>query len=421
MSPGAAPGAGPIRFGTDGVRGPAGQWPLVPEGMQRLGRAIAAWAGEQAPSPVLVLGRDPRDSGPALAQALTEGLTQGGATVLDGGIMPTPAVSCAVAACGAAGGVVLTASHNPWQDNGIKVLAPGGGKLLDPRPVERWLDQAPRPGGGRVQPLVDPLEPWLRAMPALDLSGLRVLFDGAHGATALAGPRVLEQRGATLVLRGCAPTGRNVNAGVGALHPPDDLLGCDLGILLDGDGDRLLLIDPVHGPLDGDDLLWLLAGAESGPVVGTVMANAGLEAALDGRLVRVPVGDRFVAQAMAETGARVGGEPSGHLLIAGGPPTSCGLFTALSVLAATAGADGRPRLPLPVGGWTRWPQARADVRREGLPAHLAAADAARGAGLRVLVRASGTEPVVRVMVEGPDRTQAQSWCSRVVAELEAAG
>jgi len=183
-----------------------------------------------------------------------------------------------------------------------------------------------------------------------------------------------------------------------------------------------MLIDPVHGALDGDDLLWLLAGAdvEGGTVVGTVMTNAGLEDALGGRLLRTPVGDRFVAQAMARTGARIGGEPSGHLIIAGGPPTSCGLTTALTVLARSAQGDqGRPVLPLPVGGWTRWPQVSTSVPSTRDLQALRTVPQARASGLRVIVRYSGTEPVVRVMVEGRQAELARTWADRISAELTA--
>ncbi|MCB9777756.1 MAG: phosphoglucosamine mutase [Alphaproteobacteria bacterium] len=421
-----APSSPAIRFGTDGIRGPADVFPLDAEGMRRIGRAVAAWArslqatgADRGPgSGQLVLGRDPRESGPRLADALIAGLVDGGMVVLDGGVMPTAAVSCAVAARPGAIGAMLTASHNPWQDNGVKVMVPGGGKLLDPAPVQDRLSDPPAPGGGRVAVLADPLGPWRAALPEVDLHGMTVLFDGAHGATAACGPAALRALGATVVERGCAPDGRNINDGVGALHPPADLQGADLAICLDGDGDRLQLVDADGQGLDGDDLLWLLD--DGGPVVGTVMSNAGLDGALGGRLVRAPVGDRFVAMAMAEHGARIGGEPSGHMLLAGGPPTSCGLYTALAVLARHADAEGRPRLPLPRDGWTRWPQAGSKVPAEGPRRDLDAltsVQAARGAGLRVVVRYSGTEPVVRIMVEARDADLAAHHVACIRQEL----
>jgi len=405
-----------IRFGTDGIRGPAGSWPLDEDGARGIGAAIARWARVGDEAPLVIVGRDTRESGPALVAAMLEGLSRGGARALDGGVMPTAAVSCAVEAHGAQAGVVITASHNPWRDNGVKVLAPGGGKLLDPDPLEQEL-RSPGPDhpGGSIEPLADPLGPWLASLPRLDLTGLLLLVDAAHGAASQCAPAALESMGARLVRVGCAPDGRNINDQVGALHPPTELHGAALGICLDGDGDRLTMLVPGHGPLDGDDLLYLLD--DGGPVVGTVMSNAGLEAALQGRLIRTPVGDRHVALAMAEHDARVGGEPSGHLILAGGPPTSCGLYTALAVLARHADAQGRPRLPLPVDGWTRWPQARRNVAVRAPTVEVEAASQARAAGMRVLVRASGTEALVRVMVEGRDALLVEEAADRIAAAL----
>lgn len=409
-----------IRFGTDGIRGPAGLWPLDEAGARRIGAAVARWAATGDQPPVVIVGRDTRESGPALANAVLAGLAEGGANALDGGVMPTAAVSCAVADRGAQAGVVITASHNPWQDNGIKVLVAGGGKLLDPSPMERALNQ-PGPGrpGGRIAPLDQPLAPWLRCLPRLDLRGLTILFDGAHGAAALVAPDALEAMGARVIRVGCAPSGRNINHEVGALHPPDDLQGASLGICLDGDGDRLTMLVEGRPPLDGDDLLFLLD--DGGPIVGTVMSNGGLDAVLGERLLRTPVGDRFVALAMAESGARVGGEPSGHLILAEGPPTSCGLYTALAVLARHADPQGRPTLPLPLEGWTRWPQARRNVAVRGPAVEGEAARRAREEGMRVLVRASGTEALIRVMVEGLDAERVDQAAQAIAEELLGAG
>jgi phosphoglucosamine mutase len=395
-----------LRFGTDGVRGPAGTWPIDAAGATLIGRAIAAWSARGR----ILVGRDTRESSTPLAEALIEGLVSGGASVGDLGVVPTAAVSCAVVADSASGGVVITASHNPWTDNGFKVVDDRGQKLRDTASLSGWFSDPPLAPGGRRQPVDDPLRPWRDALPAVRLDGRRILLDGAHGAGAVCAAQVLSDRGATLERRGCAPNGRNINDGVGAMCPPTDLVGCDLGIALDGDADRLALTDPTHGVLDGDDLLWMLTRHATGVVVGTVMSNGGLETALEGRLLRAPVGDAHVAAAMATHRASIGGEPSGHIMFRDGMPTSDGLYTALRVLAA-AGAG-----PLPVAGWNRLPQAHRSVRGVACPTHLPAISAAEDAGLRVLVRPSGTEPVVRVMVEGDD---AEAWADRIAKTLPA--
>lgn len=395
----------PVRFGTDGIRGRAGAWPLDGPGMRRIGRAVA----EVARGTVLV-GWDTRASSEGLKDALTEGLVAGGVEVGLCGVLPTPALSVAVPALGAARGVMITASHNPWFDNGVKVLGPDGAKEPDEQGLETALaaDLADAPSPGTARLVEDPAGSWRRRLPRVDLRGLRVLLDCANGAASPHAPGVLEALGATVLRRATTPDGRNINDGCGALHPPQDLEGCDLAIALDGDGDRLTLVDAAAGALDGDDLLWMLAPAD-GPVVGTVMTNSGLERALGGRLVRAPVGDRHVADAIRRVGARVGAEPSGHVLFSDGLPSSCGLFTALRVLSG--GWPLGPRL-----GWTRLPSARRDVRvsaRRPLDTLRAPAEA-EARGLRVLVRASGTEPVIRVLVEGPD---AARWADAIALEL----
>lgn len=420
----------PIRFGTDGIRGPAGSWPLTEEGVRVMGRALAEHVREAGGGRILV-GRDTRESGEALAEAVLSSICEVGLEAVDGGIMPTAAVSCAVAGWGGApgydAGVVLTASHNPWQDNGLKILGPDGGKFQEQDALSARFAAVVGPLPSGCEPArTDAMGPWRAAMPRLDLSGLTVLLDAAHGAGAPHAPGVLEALGARVIRRGCAPDGRNINAGVGAMHPPDpsELGEAALALCLDGDADRIVLVDAVAGVLDGDDILWLLAAEAEGPVVGTNMSNGGLEAALGGRLVRAQVGDRHVAAQMRRTGAAWGAEPSGHVLFADGLPTGDGLYSALRVLQAVADEAGRPRLPLPVGGWERWPAVLKNHRYagqrpalEGLP-ELAAAQAA---GMRVVVRYSGTEPKVRVLVEGKGTGagSAEAWCDRIIAALAA--
>jgi phosphoglucosamine mutase len=394
-----------IRFGTDGVRGPAGTWPIDEAGARTIGQAMAAYCQSKD----IFVGRDTRESGPSLAAAVIEGLIAGGSTALDLGVVPTAAVSCAAALSPhSGGGIMVTASHNIWSDNGLKVVGGNGEKLHDTAGLAAFFDDVPPAEPGRVVVVPRPLLPWHSRLPDVDLSGLKILFDGAHGAAHACGPSVLEALGATVVRRGCSPSGTNINDSVGALHPPEDLQGCDLAICLDGDADRLVMVHPDRGVLNGDDLLWMLAGQGSGPVVGTVMTNGGLEAALGDRLIRVAVGDANVAAGMAQSGAKVGGEPSGHTMYEDGMPTSDGMATALEIFKRAQGG------PLPVEGWTRWPQAHRNVRDAVLPEALPPAVAAELEGHRVLVRASGTEPVIRVMVEGAD---AERWADRIADAL----
>jgi phosphoglucosamine mutase len=220
--------------------------------------------------------------------------------------------------------------------------------------------------------------------------------------------------GATVIQRGCTPNGTNINDGVGALHPPSDLQGCDLAICLDGDADRLTMVVPGWGTLDGDDFLWVLSQNTAGPVVGTVMTNGGLESALSGRLHRSAVGDHHVASLMTALGARVGAEPSGHILFSDGMPTGDGLYAALRLLR---GSSSAPRLLLPLAGWRRLPTVKRNIRFDGdrQPLDtLSTPHAAREAGQRVIIRYSGTEPVLRILVEGDS---APSWLDRIADEF----
>ena len=276
----------PIQFGTDGVRGPVGHFPIDPAGAAQIGQGIASWAASGKGARVVV-GMDSRLSGPDLAVALTQGLVRGGAEVRLAGVLPTAGVSALVAATDADAGVMITASHNPWTDNGIKVLGRDGTKPRDTAGLEAAFHHLKTAPGGKVVVVEAPAAPWRGAMPKPDLTGRCVLLDAAHGAASHLAPAVLEALGARVVRRGCAPDGRNINAGVGAMHPPTaadvQAAGADFAICLDGDADRVLFVDPDRGVLDGDDILWMLSGQVDGPIVGTVMSNGGLEAALAGR------------------------------------------------------------------------------------------------------------------------------------------
>jgi len=395
-----------IRFGTDGVRARVGDWPITPEGARRIGLGLGARVVDQdGPGATVLIGRDPRESGETLASEVARGLMETGARALHMGVVPTAAVSCAVARQQAAGGVMVTASHNPAHDNGIKVLARGGGKLSKSAAadLEARFDGAPeRVDGGSMGALDDPLADWRNWLPEVDLRGRTLVLDAAHGAGHACAPAALERLGAVVVRRGCAPDGHNINQGVGALHPPSAeevaASGAQLAICLDGDADRVLFVDPQHGLLDGDDLIWMMASRVDGPLVGTVMSNGGLGVALGDRLLRSKVGDANVAALMQSSGARVGAETSGHVLFSDGMPTGDGLYAALRLFAAVNG-----RLPLPSSGWSRWPVEKTNIRFSGprVPLErLTTRQEAEAAGNRTVVRYSGTEPKLRILVEG---------------------
>ena len=417
-----------LRFGTDGLRGPAHQWPLDEHGALTVGLGLARVLCAATPQPVVLIGRDTRESGPSLVQALARGLRSGGAEPIDAGVLPTAALSALCVTRGAAAALMVTASHNPWTDNGVKVLGADGRKCTFSAALEQAfdaIDAAALSACTGPAPLAadpDPLGPWRAAMPMVRLDGLRVMLDAAHGAASTCAPALLTARGAIVVTRGCTPTGRNINDGVGAVHPPSAdavrAAGCDLAICLDGDADRIALVDAEAGPLDGDDLLWLLCGTGNMPVGGTILCNGGLDAALGGRLLRSAVGDHALWQRMQSGGAPIGAEPSGHVLFTDGLPTGDGLYAALRVLLAVAGPDGRPRLPLPIGGWNRWAQASRTLpagRRPPLDA-LTSIPAAAAAGMRTVVRYSGTEPILRVQVEGP--SDPGPWAEAIAEEFQ---
>lgn len=401
-----------IKFGTDGVRGLAGQWPIDAAGAECIGRGVGTWTSGGR----VLIGRDTRGSGPTLQESLTNAMVACGSEVLDLGVLPTAAVSAAVAADPEAmAGVMITASHNPAHDNGIKVVGAMGEKLTNLPPLLEAMASPIPLEGGRSRPHPSPLTPWLARLPRVDLHGRRILLDAAHGAGSEAGRLALERCGAEVICIGASPNGRNINDGVGAMAPPTDLRGCDFAICLDGDADRLVMVDPIHGTLDGDDLLWMLCQRTDHVVVGTVMTNGGLAAALGDRFRRTGVGDAKVHAEMKRVGAPIGGEPSGHIIIADGMPTSCGIDTALRILAL-CGSE-----PLPVGGWTRLKQTMRNVRGKAVAHDLVELDRAKQQGLRVVLRASGTEPVVRVMVEGIGSEEMADAIVNALPDLPALG
>jgi phosphoglucosamine mutase len=440
-------------FGTDGVRGVA-NGDLTPE----LALAVASAAArvlvahDASHRPLAVVGRDSRASGEMLEGAVVAGLTSAGADVLLVGVLPTPAVAFLTAAYGADVGVVLSASHNPMPDNGVKLFAAGALKLPDE--IEAEIEAAveagprqPRPTGdriGRVRTADDAPQRYaahlLSAQP-VPLSGLRIVLDCAHGAAASIAPEVYRAAGAHVETIGCEPDGLNINDGVGSTHlaPLQAAVrrsGADLGIAHDGDADRCLAVDASGSVVDGDQLLAVCAIGlrEAGrlkneTVVATVMSNLGFHHAMRDAGIRVlttAVGDRYVLEALREHDLSLGGEQSGHIIFTEAATTGDGLLTALHLLARVV-QTGRPLAEL-AGVVRRLPQTLLNVRvgdrqavatSPAVAAAVADAESELGDAGRVLLRPSGTEPVVRVMVEAGTQEHADDVAQRIAAAVVA--
>jgi phosphoglucosamine mutase len=441
-------------FGTDGVRGLANQEPLTPEMAVRLGRAGAEHlGGQRGERGFMVVGRDTRLSGDMLEAAISAGICSAGVDVVQVGVLPTPAIAYLTQAWGALGGVVLSASHNPFDDNGIKFFAADGFKLPDAeedqleRTVRAGLSR-PAPTGraiGRIRPAPEGAEHYLAFLratlgSAASLAGLRIVLDCANGAAATVAPRLFEQLGAEVVVHAADPDGTNINERCGALFPEQAQAlvrrtGGHIGFCFDGDADRLIAIDETGAMRDGDFLLaictqdLLRRGELSAPcIVGTVMSNYGLEELLHRMgvaLIRAPVGDKYVLEEMRRSGAVLGGEQSGHIVFLSHATTGDGLLTALQLLRVMQ-TSGQPLSRLS-SVLTKYPQVLLNVRiRERfdpltVPEIQEACNQARawlaGAG-RLLVRLSGTEPVVRVMVEGRDPPTIQAAARHVAHVVE---
>ena len=443
-------------FGTDGVRGVANQEPMTPETVVKLGRAAAHVFKAPGERRSIVIGKDTRLTGYMLETALTSGITSMGVDVLLVGPLPTPGIAFITRSLRADAGVVISASHNSFEDNGIKFFSGDGLKLPDA--LEAQIEELILTGGidrirpgaheiGKAHRIDDAAGRYIEFAKAsfpkgFTLRGLKIVVDCANGAAYRVSPTVLRELGADVVPLNVAPDGLNINASCGSLFPEGlqravVAEGAQIGFAHDGDGDRVLTVDERGGLVDGDQMLALcaldmLAQGRLGcrTVVATVMSNYGLDVALREagiRLARTAVGDRYVLEEMLRFGYPLGGEQSGHLIFAEHNTTGDGLVTALQVLA-TLQRTGKPMSEL-AACMRRYPQVLLNVRvqrREelgGLPAVQAcirqAEQALAGTG-RVLVRFSGTEPVVRVMVEGPDEAVTGRWASAIADAIQAA-
>jgi len=448
-------------FGTDGVRGLAGGFPLDAATVARIGQALVRCLPLRGRPPRILVGRDTRESGPGIEEALVRGIESCGGSADRGGVLTTPAVACITRALGYDAGIVVSASHNPFRDNGIKIFSRDGFKLPDSVEIEienRVLDGDPEtgeggaaaatggPGTGHASPrlLQERYLEWLQGSIAEDASfaGRRIVLDCANGAASDLAPRLFRALGAEVITLHDAPDGRNINEGCGALHPErlaETVVGRDawLGLAFDGDADRCLPIDGAGRILDGDYVMYLAARdlqasgrLSGGTVVGTVMTNLWLEQAFGAegiRILRAPVGDKYVLEEMLRGGFVLGGEQSGHIIFLERATTGDGLLTGLLL------ADLLRRSRLDLAAWAATvrpcPQILVNVlvrERPSLDTHPSIgavireeADRLAGRG-RVLVRYSGTEPKVRIMVEGEPRAAIEEAVARLKQVIERA-
>ena len=445
-------------FGTDGIRGTVGQAPITPDFVLRLAHAVGRVLKQTESRPTVLIGKDTRISGYMLESALESGFNSAGVDVVLLGPLPTPGVAYLTRAQRASLGVVISASHNPFADNGIKFFSAKGTKLPDAWELEVeaalnespvWADSASL---GKTRRLDDAAGRYIEFCKStfssdLTLKGVKIVVDGAHGAAYHVAPMVFHELGAEVIPIGCAPDGLNINHDVGATHPQALVAavkahGAHYGIALDGDADRLQLVDHTGRLFNGDEILYLMvkerlsrggtvaskrAGEAVPGVVGTLMTNMAVELALKDKgieLVRAKVGDRYVLEELEKRGWLLGGEGSGHLLALDKHTTGDGLISALQVLQACM-RSGRTLAEL-LADVTLFPQILINVRLKPgqdwkasprLAEVTRAVEQELGEAGRVLIRASGTEPLVRVMVEAREATQAQACAQRIADTL----
>jgi phosphoglucosamine mutase len=437
-------------FGTDGIRGRVGEHPMTVDFALRLASSAARILAPDGGT--VLIGKDTRLSGYMFEAALEAGFVAAGVDVMLIGPLPTPGIAYMTRHFGCKFGVVISASHNPYEDNGIKFFDESGGKLSDEleERIETELDQPPVTRDSRNlgrATRVDRSRVQYQAFcastlpPGVDLSGLKLVIDCANGAAYKVGPRLLADLGADIVPIGSSPNGRNINDGCGSMAP--ELLQltvpgvrADVGIAVDGDGDRLVMVDSLGRIVDGDQLIYIMARARKqqgtlvGPIVGTVMSNFGLEVALRDNGIpfrRAPVGDRYVLSMLRETGGEVGGETSGHILCLDKTTTGDALVSALQVLGImkqtgkslaelAAGMQKYPQVLLNVKVARRFDPNDAPVVQQAVK-RIEGKLANHG---RVVLRASGTEPVIRVMVEGRDERTTREFANELAEAVRAA-
>jgi phosphoglucosamine mutase len=437
-------------FGTDGIRGTVGQAPITPDFVLRLAHAVGRVLKRTEAHPTVLIGKDTRISGYMLESALESGFNSAGVNVVLLGPLPTPGVAYLTRAQRASLGVVISASHNPFADNGIKFFSAQGTKLsdawelaveaaLDDEPV--WVDSA---NLGKTKRLDDAAGRYIEFCKStfsndLTLKGLKIVVDAANGAAYHIAPKVFHELGAEVVSIGCSPDGLNINQGVGATHPEALVQAvkthqADFGVALDGDADRLQMVDAQGRLFNGDELLYLMADDRLGNdevvpgVVGTLMTNMAVEVALKKRgveFVRAKVGDRYVLEQLEQRGWLLGGEGSGHLLALDKHTTGDGLISALQVLQACVRSE-RTMSEL-LSQVALFPQVLINVRLQAgqdwqnnpkLQAATKEVQAQLGQTGRVLIRASGTEPLVRVMVEAQDEQVARELAEKIAETLK---
>jgi phosphoglucosamine mutase len=434
-------------FGTDGIRGRANEGPLTAEGAKAFGRAVAVKFG--APGRAIAIGRDTRESGPMLEQAVATGIAEMGVNVVLLGVLPTPAIAVMSRQLKACAAVVISASHNPWEDNGLKLFNEHGFKCDDALELELEgliLGEKPRSAEkpGKIESLPDAAARYVELAVAtygqgLDLRGMKVVVDGGHGAAYETTPRVLRALGAEVIALNVAPNGTNINDGCGSTHPETMAAEtleskANIGLAHDGDADRLIICDETGSLLDGDEMLAVIGldllregKLAKKTLVATVMSNLGLDecfATAGGTILRAGVGDRYVLEQMLAHDLNVGGEQSGHVILRDHNTTGDGLVTALELLRIMK-RTGKPLSELRQG-LRKYPQQLVNVKvRERIPleqipeiiSEVRAVEKELGSNGRVLLRYSGTESKIRLLVETRDEAMLQPVIDRLLAPI----